>query len=352
MRDIFDGITEVDYEKRNYLLTLFKDNQVLETALVSDGKIEASFGKIALITQKKDLIVKEVEAAENGCGTFLIEEYECFYRKIGKRAHLIICGAGHVGMAVLQMAKFLSMKVTVIEDREEFALRAKDAGADDVLLNSFPEGIATIENQENTFYVVVTRGHQYDLACLSAIAKKQSAYVGMMGSRKRALLAKETLQKEGICQAFIEKIHTPIGMEIHAETPNEIAVSIMAEVIAYKNQKWRYAGISQEMIDYWKTGNTPLVLCTVVSKEGSAPRSAGACMLVGKDGVVLGTIGGGSGEKRLIDESLDALKAGKNGLFLKEIEMNSEEAAKQGMFCGGRAKILMEVVGESFPQYD
>ena len=98
--------------------------------------------------------------------------------------------------------------------------------------------------RSDSWFVIVTRGHRYDRICLEQILHKTSAYVGMMGSRRRMAIVKEQLEESGIARETLDEVHTPIGLKIGAETPEEIAVSVMAEIIQVKNSRQKGGGYS------------------------------------------------------------------------------------------------------------
>ena len=139
------------------------------------------------------------------------------------------------------MGKMLGFHVTVVEDRPKFADDARRAEADQVYCEPFEDGLAKIKGDTDTWFVIVTRGHRYDTDCLRTILGKPRAYVGMMGSKRRTAIVKDQLEAEGFERDVLETVHTPIGRKIAAETPEEIAVSIMAEIIQIKNSRAKSA---------------------------------------------------------------------------------------------------------------
>ena len=182
------------------------------------------------------------------------ESHERVFReRIGRTPKLIICGAGHVSMPIIRIGKILGFAVTVIEDRPKFADNARAAGADQVFCVPFREGLADIPGDSDSWFVIVTRGHRYDTECLEAILQKRYAYVGMMGSRRRVTIVKNQLEEKGVSREVLDAVHTPIGLKIGAETPEEIAVSVMAEIIQVKNARsdeggGKACGYSDEML--------------------------------------------------------------------------------------------------------
>ena len=127
-------------------------------------------------------------AAVTSSGILKSAGQRIFVERFGAAPQLVICGGGHVGASVVRLAKLLGLPVTALEDRPEFAEEQRQAGADAVLCLPFAEGLAQIPGGQETYFVVVTRAHSCDIACLRSILQKPAAYVGMMGSRKRAAL--------------------------------------------------------------------------------------------------------------------------------------------------------------------
>ena len=121
--------------------------------------------------------------------------------------------------------------MTVIDDRPAFCNKAREAGADEVICEPFSQALEAIDDRNEPYFVIVTRGHQYDVDCMHAILGKRHSYIGMMGSRVRVKNLKAGLLEEGYDQMLLDSVHMPIGLKIGAATPEEIAVSIIAEMI-------------------------------------------------------------------------------------------------------------------------
>jgi xanthine dehydrogenase accessory factor len=240
-----------------------------------------------------------------------------------------------------------------------FADNARRANADNVICDSFQHAMNSIEGSNDTYFVIVTRGHRYDIECLRMAVKKPHAYVGMMGSRRRVHLVKEQLKAEGISEEILDKVHTPIGLDIGAETPEEIAVSIIAEIIKEKNNDRRSIVYSKEIIPYITGADKShgsAVLCTIVYKRGSAPRESGTKMVILEDGTTVGTIGGGCAESDVIQKGLYMLRAEQRETLTKSeaslaqqrrtelitVNMTTDEAEEAGMVCGGTIMVFME----------
>jgi xanthine dehydrogenase accessory factor len=150
---------------------------------------------------------------------------------------VVIIGGGHVGKCVATVATFLGFRVAVIDDREDFANRERFPDATTVIAGDIEPAIDGYPMTRNSAIIIVTRGHKYDYQALSAAARSGAGYVGLMGSRRKVTLIYRQLQADGVPAERLRDIHAPIGLDIGAVTPQEIAVSILAELIAVKHGK-------------------------------------------------------------------------------------------------------------------
>lgn len=175
-----------------------------------------------------DLI--EVSDAEGNQVTVVVE-------LVRDKLQVVIFGAGHVGQAVALMSAILGYSVTVIDDREEFASRKRlPDPAINLLVSDYEQASGKLLLTSNTAVVIVTRGHQYDEVCLRSVLRSEIRYVGMIGSKRRVLAVFDRLNREGFSRDELEKVHAPIGLRIGARSPQEIAVSIVAEIIDRLNK--------------------------------------------------------------------------------------------------------------------
>lgn len=147
---------------------------------------------------------------------------------------LLIVGAGHIGAACAELGKFLGFRVVVIDDRPEFLSREKFPMADELHVGDIVEQLRQVAITSQTYVVLVTRAHTLDAPVLRAVIDKPAAYIGMLGSQRRVQTVFQLLKQEGVSEEALHKVHAPIGIAINAETPQEIAVSIMAEIIRVK----------------------------------------------------------------------------------------------------------------------
>ena len=149
---------------------------------------------------------------------------------------VVVVGAGHVGRPIVHLAKWLGFRVVVSDDREELCTPEETPGGDlylPVPMSQIPEETAL---DSRTYLVLVTRGTEVDIEGLPALLETDVPYIGLIGSKRRWAHTQEVLLERGISPEALERVKSPIGLFIHAETPKEIAISIMAEIIDHYNQ--------------------------------------------------------------------------------------------------------------------
>jgi xanthine dehydrogenase accessory factor len=156
-----------------------------------------------------------------------------FIEPVEPSPELYVFGAGHVGYFLGRMAHDAGFRVHVVDDREKFASPERFPGAD-VIIEPIPEWLHRADIPAAAFVVVVTRGHQHDLDAMRSLAARELRYLGLIGSRAKVARIYDALVGEGMPLECLERVHAPIGFEIGAVTPAEIAVSILAELIAVR----------------------------------------------------------------------------------------------------------------------
>jgi xanthine dehydrogenase accessory factor len=146
---------------------------------------------------------------------------------------LVVVGAGHVAQPMAHLGSLLGFKVTVLDDRPDFATRERFPDADRLVRADFSDPFASVPLHSRSHILLVTRGHKYDYECLLRALRTDPApaYIGMIGSRRRVRATYVQLIEEGIDRALIDRIHAPVGLDIGSETPEEIAVSVAAELV-------------------------------------------------------------------------------------------------------------------------
>lgn len=161
---------------------------------------------------------------------------EVFVEPILPPAMIVVIGAGHVGKAVVHLAKWLGFRVAVSDDRAEFCTPESTPGADayyPVEMGKLPEHLKI---NRRTYIVITSRGSSVDALGLPTLLQSEAAYIGVIGSRRRWLTTVKALKQKGVSEEQIAKVHSPMGLELNAETPEEIAVSIMAEILMLKDK--------------------------------------------------------------------------------------------------------------------
>jgi xanthine dehydrogenase accessory factor len=222
-------------------------NQVGHRLLVSADAAQLPLGDL-IAPQLEEQILRDVRAAL-AVRTAGSAEYQAagsalqlFIDVQVPPPHLLIVGAGHIAAPLAEIGHICDFEVTVLDDRPQYANRQRFPTADRVIAGAFTEELRQLRRgqptfDENTYLVLVTRGHQYDVACLLEVLDDPVAYIGMIGSQRRIRAVYELLEREqGVAPEKFDRIHAPIGLDIGAQTPAEIAVCIMAEIISVQRR--------------------------------------------------------------------------------------------------------------------
>lgn len=159
---------------------------------------------------------------------------EFFVEPVMPQPRLVVFGGGHISQPVIRLAKMTGFHVTVVDDRPSFANESRFPDADQIICLPFDQALQQVDVGPSTYVVIVTRGHRYDQMCLRGVIEKPAAYIGMIGSKRRVKGVMEQMLADGVAREAVERVFSPIGLKIGAETPEEIAVSIMAEIIAVR----------------------------------------------------------------------------------------------------------------------
>jgi len=174
----------------------------------------------------------ETDAEESGllCGGVL----EVYVEPILPHPVLVIFGAGHVGQAVAAVASPIGFKVAIADDRIKYCNRERFPTAQALYVQPWDELLESVPVTDSTYLLIATRGHNYDLACLRFALQTPARYIGLLGSRRKTRLLYETLEAEGVDPTQFERVFAPVGIEIGSETPEEIAISVAAELVAVR----------------------------------------------------------------------------------------------------------------------
>ncbi len=266
------------------------------------------------------------------------------------KERLIILGAGHIAVPVCEFSAKCGFEVYVCDDRPVFANRERFPLAAGILCDTFENCIDELHITPYDYVVIITRGHVHDGDCLRKILPgKQPCYLGLIGSRRRVKGLFDMLEEEGYSRERMDRICTPIGLTIGAVTPEEIAISILSELISYKRlpeknvddtRHVNFSDLDLYMMDYLADNHEPKAIVTVIDTKGPTPRNEGAKMAVSPKGEVTGSIGGGCSEGAVIRDAIDIIGTGAYKTAF--IDMTGEVAESDGMVCGGVMRVLIE----------
>ena len=175
------------------------------------------------------------EASDSGmiCGGVM----DIFLEPILPTPRVYIFGGGHISLFVSKISAMVGFQVVVIDDRSQFANKDRFPEAEEVIAEDFPLVLQRLKIQGASYFVIVTRGHAYDQEVLEWAAGTEAEYIGMVGSRKKIETVYANLVEKGIAREKLQRVHAPIGLEIGALTPEEIAVSIVAEMISVRRKR-------------------------------------------------------------------------------------------------------------------
>ena len=205
----------------------------------ADGA-DGSFGDPELDAMALDLAGREVEGHGHGGSLHTLQapagrRLEVYAEGHRPRQELIVVGAGHIAQPLSTLGTMLDFEVTVLDDRPEFATRERFPEAAAVRTIDFDDPLSGLDIHAGSHFVLVTRGHKYDFECLRRLLARHGdatpAYIGMIGSRRRVRATFVQLEAEGIPRDVIARVRAPVGLDIGAQTPVEIAVSVMGEMI-------------------------------------------------------------------------------------------------------------------------
>ncbi len=257
MEDVFEEIVKIKAEgKRAALATvtsvkgsaprangakmLVKDDGSI-VGSVGGGSMEAAVCREALKVMAEgkskmlrfDLTGKDTAKEGMICGGNM----EVFVEPIISEAVLYIFGGGHISFSISKIAKMIGLRVVVVDDRPEFANPERFPEADETIAKDFAEVFPQLKANTSSCIVIVTRGHLQDQTVLEWAVHTDARYIGMIGSKNKNRIVFSNLMAKGVPKEALEAVHAPIGLDIGAETPEEIAVSILAEVIKVRRGK-------------------------------------------------------------------------------------------------------------------
>ncbi|RPI01604.1 MAG: XdhC family protein [Calditrichaeota bacterium] len=201
---------------------------------IGGGAVEKSvIEKCAQVLQQKqaEIVEYQLEELKMSCGGVMKLFLEPFF----PAQTCIIFGAGHIGSALAKIVHLMHFRVIMVDDRPEFAAKENFPFADKVVNLNYDQALAALSFTTDTYIVIVTYRHQHDQTILSHCIRQPFRYLGMIGSKTKVQESINILLQQGVAADLISRIHSPIGLNINAQTPEEIAVSIAAEMVAVRN---------------------------------------------------------------------------------------------------------------------
>lgn len=298
---------------------------------------EENLGNEAIYDNNQKLIISNT-ADEIKDGEYLSEI-------LGGKLEVVMCGGGHIGNAVYQLSQLLDWKITIIEDREEFCNVEKYPMAN-LILGEYSKELLNLD-LSNAAIIIATRGHKFDKACLESALSKKNRYVGMIGSKSKVSVTKNSIKEEImnkqllIDESLLNDIYSPIGLDINAQTPEEIAISIVSEIIKVTKGSKKQIELDVPLLKKLANADDEFVVARIIEKKGSAPREEGSFLAVFKNGDIQGTVGGGAVEAQVIEDCKSMLLDKNKKTQLYYHNLSNTKASQLGMICGGNVKVLI-----------
>ncbi len=293
-------------------------------------------------------ILQQVQQGQTARMEFPLGQH-LYIRLFQPRERLILLGGGHISAALCSVGASLNFEVIVVEDRPEYADCTRFPGAARVICGGYQSVLHQLELGNRDYVALLTRGHRYDAECLRAIlAGDEPRYVGMIGSRNRVAALLGLLRDEGQDIQRLMHVHAPIGLPINAQTPQEIAISIAAELIQCRRNGLPRRSHSmvltnqdtnQSLLTFLARDSTPKAAVLVCDTGGSTPVKSGALLAVNEVGRVEGTVGGGYWENRAILEAKTLIGTGTKKVLTVRLE--DEIGVGDGMACGGYMQLYI-----------
>lgn len=216
--------------------------------VMEDG---SSFGTIGGGRNEKAVQLECQKAIKSGKPTFVTYNYfghegqsicggqmKVLIEPFLSKKHLIICGAGHIALPLSAMAKMLKFKVTIIDDRKEFASKKRFPHVDTLFFGNHAAELKKLKITPNCYIAIITQGNEYDYQCLENAIKTKACYIGVISSEAKRIKFFKRLKARGVSRETLDRISAPMGLNIGAQTPEEIAVSILSEIIAKDTGAW------------------------------------------------------------------------------------------------------------------
>lgn len=309
--------------------TVLKGEGIGEEALFSGSEMIASLAKLEHTWEKEGKTVNN-EIGNEGLLT----------EKLDSKIELVLCGGGHVAKELYALATQLEMEISILDEREEFCNKTLYPKAS-LYCAPFVETLHKEQAWIKPYFVIITRGHSFDQACLEICLDLPHSYIGMIGSRNKVAITMGNLKKKGISEETLNGVYSPIGLSIGAVTAAEIAISIMAQIIGVYRKDSPSVRLDPKLLRTL-ADRKDYILARVVKKSGSAPCEVGFQIAVFEDGSSQGTVGGGLVEANTIEHAKAMLHDRALPNQLLEYGLDNTKAGSLGMICGGEVAMLFQ----------
>lgn len=190
----------------------------------------------AIATQKTTTVTYNYfgRQGESVCGG----QMKVFIEPFSLNIHLVICGAGHIALPLSLIGKMLNFKVTIIDDRPQLANHKRFSYVDQIKIGPHAKELSKVAINRHTYIAIVTQGNEFDFECLKAVVASSAGYIGVISSQPKRVKFFGRLKKAGVKEQYLKKVKIPMGVDIGAQTPVEIAISIAAEMVATKDKEY------------------------------------------------------------------------------------------------------------------
>jgi xanthine dehydrogenase accessory factor len=226
---LFEDLSDAAMGQAGVLVSVIAPDQLPRKILLKDaGQIDAAGSELA-----PEIIAAIRDAATAGCGATRVSGggMDVFVESVAQAPTVVIFGAGHVSGHIAKLAKSVHFRVVVCDDRGEYANRARFPDADDVVVEDFGRVLDKLHVDGNCYLVIVTRGHRWDEIVLEQAVRTDARYIGMIGSKRKTLTVLDKLRHKDVSEELLGKVYAPIGVAIGAVTAEEIALSIVCELV-------------------------------------------------------------------------------------------------------------------------
>lgn len=228
---LFEELTgTIENGDKSVLLSIISPGKPPEKFLLQNAEQVSAATHINL-SSETIVSIQKLITKEESAKIIMADSTELFIETIAEVPMVLIFGAGHLACYICQYAKSLNFRVTVCDDRAEFANKERFQQADNIIVEDFESVLDKVKINKNSYIVIVTKGHKCDEIVLEKAVKTDAKYIGMIGSKRKVLTIFKHLKERGVPEETLRKVHSPIGISIGAVTPEEIALSIVCELV-------------------------------------------------------------------------------------------------------------------------